>query len=390
MFEDTALDVVLGRRRVALVHWSFPPTTGGVESHLVDLAHALAAAGCLVTVITGEPAPDASQDIEIVTTHLLNLDWVRGQEDSNGRYAAELRTTLGDVISQRHCEIVHGHNLHHFTPVPALVLDELREHLGFRLFHTFHETWPDLLHETPVYRSWDGNYAVSQFVQEQCRNRLDYEPRLFHLAVDPARFDMNASTGVSTGVPVILHPARLLPWKGVDTSVRMIRAVNAAGIHARLLLTDTPRIVDWHHDLESYQNQIGQLISSLKVENQVELRAVRYADMPTLYHECDIVVYPTVADEPFGLVPLEAMSCGKPIVATQCGGIPETIVHGETGYLFPPGDEDQFVHYVERLLLDPELSQRMGGAGRRRVLQHFHIDGYVRTLLEHYDAAVAG
>lgn len=390
MLEDMAPKLASGQHRVALVHWSFPPTTGGVESHLVDLAHALVSAGCSVTVITGEPVPDASQDFEIVTTHLLNLDWIRNQVDGSDWYAAELRRTLGDIISHRQFDIVHGHNLHHFSSMPALVLDELRERLRFRLHHTFHETWPDMLHEKPVYRRWDGNYAVSRFVQQECRKRIGYEPRLFHLAVDPFRFDIGTPAHSSQGIPVILHPARLLPWKGVDASVRMIAALKRDGVQARLLLTDTQRIVDWSHQLESYRGEIRRLIASLGVEDRVIFRAASYMDMPALYRECDIVIYPTVADEPFGLVPLEAMSCGKPIVASRCGGIMETIVHGETGYVFPPGDESLFVHYVECLLQDPALSHRMGVAGRRHILQHFHIDVYVRKLLEYYDGAAGG
>jgi len=247
--------------RVAHIHWAFPPTTGGVESHLFDLARLQNDAGHNVTVITGEPDPTRTGDCEVISTPLLRLDLIRNSV-VDLTYADALRVTLGAMLADRDVEIVHAHDLHHFTPEPAIVLTELRESLGFALHHTFHETWPDVLADHPVYREWDGNYAVSKFVRRGCGRRLGFEPRLFHLAVDTMVFHAERPAFATNGLPVILHPARLLPWKGVHLTVRMAAMLRDRGLPFRLILTDTQRIADWNVELDDYRRQITELIEA--------------------------------------------------------------------------------------------------------------------------------
>jgi glycosyltransferase involved in cell wall biosynthesis len=374
--------------RVLQVHWAFPPTTGGVESHVADLSAGLAEQGCEVTVLTGERVPENWPGVTVRRTHLLDLTRVRREaEEVSKSYADALREELELVVRQVEPEIVHGHNLHHFIATPALVLDELAARYGFRVHHTFHETWPDLLHDTPVYRRWAGNYAVSRFVQEECAARIGFSPELRPLGIDTAAF-RTARPALSKGrVPVILHPARLLPWKGVHISVGMMSLLAERGRPARLVLTDTSRIADWEGELEHYRSQILELIHDLGVTDRVELRAAAYRDMPALYEEADVVVYPTVANEPFGLVPLESMSARRPVVASCCGGIPETLVDGVTGYLVPPEDAELLATRVVSLLDNPESARAMGEAGRRRVTEHFDVRRYIDALLLNYRVA---
>jgi hypothetical protein len=125
------------------------------------LARLRAAAGHSVTVVTGEPRPLHRPNYAVVACPLLELDHARAHT-GDPAYGATLRATLGRLFSQLEVDVIHGHNLHHFAPEPGLVLDALRYELSFALHHTFHETWPDLLHETPIDRSWDANYTVSR------------------------------------------------------------------------------------------------------------------------------------------------------------------------------------------------------------------------------------
>jgi glycosyltransferase involved in cell wall biosynthesis len=159
------------------------------------------------------------------------------------------------------------------------------------------------------------------------------------------------------------------------------------GVDARLVLTDTGRIADWDGELADYRAEIVGLVDELGVGDRVELRAVDYRDMPALYAEADVVVYPTVAEEPYGLVPLEAMSSGRPVVASRSGGIPETIVDGVTGRLVDRDDPEGLAARVEELVRDPEAARRMGDAGRRRVRQEFDLERYLDDLLDSYRSA---
>lgn len=369
--------------RIVHVHWAFPPTTGGVESHLFDVARLQAAAGHRVTVLTGEPEPTRSGTYDVVSSPLLHLDAIRDRTVDDG-YASDLRAMLTAALSSAGAEIVHGHDLHHFTPEPALVLTELREKLGFGLHHSFHETWPDVLADRPVYRTWDGTYAVSTFVQRGCEKRIGFTPALFPLGVDTARFTTRRPALSGGRQPILLHPARLLPWKGVHTTVRMLALLRDRGFRPKLVLTDTQRIADWDRELDAYRTRIVKLIAELGLDDQVTFVRAQVTDMPALYEQADLVLYPTVADEPFGLVPVEAMSSERPIVASRCGGIAETVVDGVTGHTTEPGDLGALAERVSALLADPAAARRMAAAGRRHVIANFDLQKYVATLDSYY------
>jgi glycosyltransferase involved in cell wall biosynthesis len=224
-------------------------------------------------------------------------------------------------------------------------------------------------------------------VRDECAARIGFSPELRPLGIDTTRFRSPTPAFSSEGVPVILHPARLLPWKGAHISLRMLSLLARRGLSARLILTDTARIADWDGELSAYRAEILRLISELRLGDQVEMRAVSYRDMPGLYEEADVVVYPTVAAEPYGLVPLEAMSARRPVVASRCGGIPETVVDGVTGWLVDPGDAEVFADRVASLIADPKHARLMGEAGRRRVTEHFDLRHYVDGMLDAYRTA---
>jgi glycosyltransferase involved in cell wall biosynthesis len=375
--------VIRGCERVALVHWTMPPTTGGVESHVSDLGAMLAARGCIVTVLTGEPSPAPVAGCELVTLPELRLDraWAPG--------TPAVTSALRSVLRDRRPTVVHGHNLHHFNPAPALALNALCQELGFGLHHTFHETWPDVLHDLPVYRAWDGNWAVSRHVQAECAYRIGFRPALLRLPVDSQRFTAGRPPFHGGRLPLMLHPARLLPWKGVHVSVAALARLRDRGYDSVLVITDTQRIADWDGELGDYRRRVCQLIDEYGLRERVRFRGVAYGDMPTLYEQADIVVYPTVGDEPYGLVPLEAMSCGRPVVATRSGGIAETVIDGQTGFLVAREDIVGLADRVAALLDDPALARRMGQAGRERVNSEFSPGPFLDALLHRYAAATA-
>jgi glycosyltransferase involved in cell wall biosynthesis len=164
----------------------------------------------------------------------------------------------------------------------------------------------------------------------------------------------------------------------------MLRALLDKGLSAHLLLTDTQRIADWDQQLQGYRKKVLMLVSDLQLQNHVTFERTSLTDMPILYNRADVVVYPTIGDEPYGLVPLEAMSCARPIVGSQSGGIVETIVDGVTGFLVEPGDVDGLAERVAMLLHDTALATRFGEAGRRHVEQSFSAKKYVAAIIERY------
>lgn len=369
---------------ILLIHWSVPPTTGGVESHVADLAEALAGNGQRVVVLTGEETPARGRGYRIVNTTLLNLEHIKKHRPSTADLVAELRELLVDLIGCFGIRVVHGHNLHHFHPAPSIALETIRRDGAVRVFHTFHETWPEVIEDARVYPSWDRNYAVSRHVQQGCREAFGFTPDLFHLCVNTEVFASRRESFSSNEVPVILHPARLLPWKGVELSVRALRLLLDRGHPATLLLTDTQKIADWNDELVAYRREIVSLVEELRLTSHVEFVRASYAEMPRLYERADIVVYPTLGAEPYGLVPLEAMSCGRPIVASRSGGIPETVIDGVTGYIVPVGDVGALADRLAELISCPRLTRRLGRTGRRHVRKNFDSERYVAAILKDF------
>jgi glycosyltransferase involved in cell wall biosynthesis len=374
--------------RLLEVHWTFPPTTGGVESHLADLSRQLAKHGSEVTVLTGESRPIASDAYDVVSTELLNLDRIRDRVVPDPKAVDILKQKLLGIITERKISTLHCHNLHHFDKAPAQAIDQLRTRHGLRVYHTIHETWPDLLRDEPIYRQWDGNFAVSRFVQQQCHQLLGFEPEVLPLGVDTAVFQPVDRYREPGSLPVVLHPARLLPWKGVEMSVRMLRILANRGQQAVLVITASQRIADWHHELADYRAMILDLIRELDLGSRIRLVDAAYEEMPRLYADADVVVYPTVGEEPYGLVPLEAMSCGRPVVASLSGGIAETVVDGVTGFTVARGDVTELADRVGILLSTPSQARRLAVAGRNHVIKHFDADVYATTLLQRFKSSV--
>ena len=370
--------------KVLEIHWAFAPTTGGVESHLADLARLLVHDGCEVTVLTGEPQPLHDGRYEIITTQRLNLERIRNGPSYDGSMASDFFELLAEVVSRKSIDIIHGHNLHHFDAGPALAIERLRRRHDIGVHHTFHETWPDVLQAQPVYRHWQGNYAVSRFVQRQCSEWIGFEPELMPLGVDTQLFHVDRPCFDNVGRAVVLHPARLLPWKGVDIALRMLRKLLDRGQDVCLAMTDTQRIVDWNSELHEYRARIMALIAELRLGDRVRFVQASYREMPRVYELADIVVYPTRAEEPLGLVPLEAMSCGRPVVASLSGGIAETVVDGRTGYVVPKDDVEALADRVDRLLRAPALARGLGTEGRRWVEEHFDGRRYAKALQQRF------
>ncbi|TME98539.1 MAG: glycosyltransferase, partial [Chloroflexi bacterium] len=125
-------------------------------------------------------------------------------------------------------------------------------------------------------------------------------------------------------------------------------------------------------DLEEY---LRDLASEVGVADRVHVLGPR-KDVPALMHAIDVFAMPSIW-EGFGLVLLEAMAAGRPIVASRVATIPEVVVDGETGLLVPAGDPVALADALAQLAHDPAMARRLGEAGRERLRQHFSIEKMV-------------
>jgi glycosyltransferase involved in cell wall biosynthesis len=164
---------------------------------------------------------------------------------------------------------------------------------------------------------------------------------------------------------------RLIPGKGTDHLIRALAQVDER-IHTKLLIAG---------DGPEYERLVA-LAQSLHVEPKIEFLGV-VDDLSEYWQRCDVAAVPSDAFiESFSMVTLEAMACGRPIVATRNGAIPELIVDGVTGTLVPPGNVDALARALLAYAERPEMRHAHGAAARTRAIERFLIDDCARAYLD--------
>jgi glycosyltransferase involved in cell wall biosynthesis len=135
---------------------------------------------------------------------------------------------------------------------------------------------------------------------------------------------------------------------------------------------------------------IGRRCSDTPAEfppNVVFLSSWPHDAVMEAWYRSSIALVPSVWPEPFGMVVIEAMAAGRPVIASRIGGLPDILVDGETGFLVPPGDPIALRRAIEHLLADPILRERMGEAGKRRVTE-FRADTVVPRIEQVYQTLI--
>ncbi len=169
----------------------------------------------------------------------------------------------------------------------------------------------------------------------------------------------------------LLYVGRIDRRKGTSTAVEAI---------ARLPEAATLDIVgagDWRHESE-----IRSSVQCLGLEERVRLCGpTEHSLLPTVYAAADAVLFPVEWEEPWGLVPLEAMGVGRPVVATGTGGSREYLRDGENCLLFERGDADSLATAVRRLANDPSLRERLRTGGAETAARY--TEAACNAALEH-------
>ena len=160
----------------------------------------------------------------------------------------------------------------------------------------------------------------------------------------------------------------LYPVKGIEYYV-------AAAALVRQRCSSLVKFMQVGSQLElhsQYYSQIVRQIGSLGLEDSFLMLGPRQ-DVPLLLNTANMLVVSSLSEGQPAVI-VEAMACGKPVVATRVGGIPEEVVDGETGILVPPADSNALAEAMLCLIQNPQLAARMGAAGRRRAEQYYGAD----------------
>ena len=174
-----------------------------------------------------------------------------------------------------------------------------------------------------------------------------------------------ASDTLVTGPLRIAIVGRLAGWKGQHIFLEAASKLVEAGIDAQFLIAGTAMFGE-----DSYVAELHSQVDRLGLQGKVQF--LGHVDpieafLPTV----SILVHASTSPEPFGQVVIEGMAAGIPVVATDGGGVKETVVHGETGLLVPMGNAQALADALRMLIDRPELRAKLSTKGRQRVLRHF-------------------
>lgn len=248
----------------------------------------------------------------------------------------------------------------------------------------------------------DAVIAVSESTKADVLRLFNVDParvHVIHNGIDPAEYvarrdaEVLRRYGIDAGLPYILFVGRITRQKGIMHLVRAIRQLDP-GFQVVLCAgsPDTPEIAE----------EMKRAVDAAKAAREgivwIE-KMVPKQDLIALYSQAALFVCPSIY-EPFGIINLEAMACGVPVVASAVGGIPEVVVPGETGALVPvaqmdeapfePIDAEKFASdlaaAINDLMRDGALRAKMGAAARRRVEERFSWAAIAQRTAEVYQA----
>jgi glycosyltransferase involved in cell wall biosynthesis len=186
--------------------------------------------------------------------------------------------------------------------------------------------------------------------------------------------ELRAELGVGAGQALVVMVGHLKAWKGQDVVLAAL---------ARMTPEEQDRLrvvfVGGRSDSEddSYTRRLEEMVAAWHLGRSVTFLGPR-RDAPDLMNAADIVVHASTTPEPFGLVVLEGMALGKPVIASRLGG-PAEVIRAGTGLLFDPASPGELAGLISRLVADSALRRELGEAGRS-IAGEFSIDRNVRAV----------
>ena len=300
-------------------------------------------------------------------------------------YTLALAVALHDAAQTHELDLIHVHYaIPHATS--AWIAQQMLGEDGPPVVTTLHGTDITLVGIHPSFQAItsfsilrsQGITTVSQFLKDQTvrdfgvpaedieviPNFLDTE--VYGPGKEPCRRDSLAEPGEK----ILMHVSNFRPVKRVGDVVRVFAGV-AERMPARLIMIgdgpERPRAVE--------------AAQALGVEDRVVFLG-KHGAVEELLHCADLFLLPSES-ESFGLAALEAMASGAPVVASNAGGLPEVVPHGEAGYLFEPGDVDGMTAGALEILNDPDRWKAFSAAGRAVAVERFSAE-LVVPIYEEY------
>lgn len=395
-------------------HASPLATVGGVDAgaqnvHVAALAQALGERGHDVTVFTRRDRADLPETVDFAErVRVVNIDAGPAESISKddmlpfmpalgqgiAAYWGQHPDTLPDVVHT------------HFW-MSGIAGREALDQAGLTapLVHTFHALGtvkrrhqgaldtspPDRVHLEPQV-GLDSTHIIATCndeVRELEAMGIDADKTsVVPCGVDLRLFRPDVTPEDTNGARRIVSVGRLVARKGMDLGISALAHLVRRGYDdVELHIIGGGSSGDLSGDIEAMR--LADVARELGVADRVFLRGhVPRADMPAILRSATLVAC-TPWYEPFGIVPLEAMACGVPVVATKVGGLPDTVVDGLTGLLVPPHAPEAIATAAALLLDNPQLAEEMGRHGITRVRERYAWPQVARDTEQVYERLCA-
>ena len=412
---------VLSPRRVAMVSVHSCPLatlggreTGGMNVYVRELSRRLSDLGIAVDVYTRRQDPCYPTVVDFADrSRVIHLPAGPPAPYSKHRvwdHLPEFVDGVLDFISDHalHYDLIHSHYW-----LSGWVAMRLRPALGLPIVHMSHtlgypknaaaqlpwEQEPSrrLQVERQVLQNSDALVAESPASKRHMVRHYDVDPT--EIAVIPCGVDVErfrprdkrrarADLSLPASAPILLFVGRLQPSKGIDTLLRAAAQIRRDQPDVCVLVVGGG--LDERDEQETTElKRLQRLGAELGLRNVHYIKAQPQETLAQYYAAADVFVMPSHY-ESFGMVVLEAMACGTPVVGSAVGGLAYTIADGESGLLVPPGDWRAFAEAISRLLASPRLQDAMRQAGPERAssfawhrIVEKNMRLYRRLILQH-------
>jgi phosphatidylinositol alpha-mannosyltransferase len=344
--------------KIGLVSPYVYPLPGGVTQHVRYLYENLRLRGHDVRIITSSHGLQRSSEGDVIRIgkgFSVPANGSVGTLTVSFRYISQVQA----VLDRERFDLLHFHE----PLVPFLSPIVLRESRSVNIatFHAYagystpYELGSRVL--AGYVERLHGRIAVSAAARHFIDRYFPGDYKVIPNGVDVSRFERAVPIARwRDGVPNLLFVGRHEPRKGLLELLKAFRVVRRSGYPCRLLIVGSG----------PQEREARRYVATRRLGDVEFLGRVSDDEKAQLYRTADIYVSPATGRESFGIVLLEAMSAGTPIVCSDIHGYKGVVRRGEQGLLVPPRDTSALAAALARLLADPELRERMGRAGQAR------------------------
>jgi len=375
-----------------------PPKYGGaIETYIWDVSRVLSDMNVevhIVSVSNGRETLVVNDNCYIHAYSLSRVENVlRIPRVSVYRNVLLLTIKLSSILSgiEKKYGVIDVVHCHYPATALASLLWRNMSRSKVKYVLTVHGEYSGNILDKVIFSNCDVICAVSNYIKRHIIQKFNIAPekvKVIHNAVDIDLFKFNRRKAEKIremlslrNDPVLLYVGRIIPEKGIHKLIKVMPLILSKFPTTKLVIIGPPG--EFSGKRYQYFSHICNLIKLLRIENSVRyLGSLPHQELVGVYSAADICVVPSILNEAFGLVVLEAMACSKPVVAFSAGGIPEIISDGVDGFLVARGNEEELASRIMFLLEHPEARVRIGKNARRKVEREFGYRNLVMKLIK--------